>query len=99
MTRTLVIRAQAEAEAIEAAAWYADKSRTLGARFSREFRSTLARVVNNPLQYQLIDDEIRRAPLHGFPHGLLYTASEAEIVILSCFHGRRDPERWQGRAR
>jgi plasmid stabilization system protein ParE len=99
MTRKFVIRAEAEAEAIEAAAWYEQKSPTLGARFSREFRSTLAKVVSNPLQYQRIDDQIRRAPVAGFPYGVLYAASDDEIVILSCFHGRRDPKRWQSHKR
>ena len=88
-----------EAEAIEAAAWYEQKSRTLGARFVRELQATLVRVVDNPFHYQLIDDEIRRAAIAGFPYGLLYAASDHEIVILSCFHGRRDPKRWQSRER
>jgi plasmid stabilization system protein ParE len=99
MTRKFVIRPEAEAEAIDAATWYEQKSQTLAARFSQEFGSTLAKVINNPLQYQLIDREIRRAPVAGFPYGILYVASDDEIVILSCFHGRRDPKRWQSRTR
>lgn len=99
MTRKFVIRPEAEAEVIEAATWYEQKSQTLAARFAQEFRSTLTNVVNNPYLYQLIDDEIRRAPVTGFPYGVLYTVSADEIVILSCFHGRRDPKRWQSRVR
>lgn len=95
MTRTLIIRPQAEAEVIEAATWYEQTSQTLAARFTQEFRSALARIVDNPLQYQIVDDEMRRAPLAGFPYGLLYVATDDEIVILSCFLGRRDPARWR----
>jgi plasmid stabilization system protein ParE len=97
MTRNFVIRPEAEAEAIEAATWYEQKHRALAARFAQEFRSTLAKVVNNPLQYRIVEDEIRRAPVAGFPYGILYVASDDEIVILSCFHGRRDPARWRER--
>jgi plasmid stabilization system protein ParE len=97
MTRTFIIRPEAEAEVIEAATWYQQKSQALAARFAQEFRSTLARVVNNPLRYQIIEDEMRRAPVAGFPYGILYVASDDELVILSCFHGRRDPARWRER--
>lgn len=99
MTRTFVIRPEAEAEVIEAATWYEQQSRTLAARFSREFRSTLAKIVDNPLQYQIVEDEMRRAPVAGFQYGILYVASDVEIVILSCFHGRRDPANWRERLR
>lgn len=99
MTRKFVIRPEAEAEVIEAATWYEQKNRTLAARFAQEFRSTLAKVVNNPLQYQIVEDEIRRAPVAGFSYGILYVASDDEVVILSCFHGRRDPARWRERLR
>jgi plasmid stabilization system protein ParE len=47
MTRKVVIRPAAEAEVIDAATWYEQKSQTLAARFAREFRSALARIVNN----------------------------------------------------
>jgi plasmid stabilization system protein ParE len=97
MTRKFVIRPEAEAEVIDAVTWYEQKSQMLAARFAREFQSALARIVNNPHQYQIIEDEMRRAPVAGFPYGLLYVASDDEIVILSCFHGKRDPARWRER--
>jgi plasmid stabilization system protein ParE len=99
MTRKFVIRPEAEAEVIEAATWYGQKNRTLAARFAQEFRSTLAKVVSNPLQYQIVEDEICRAAVAGFPYGILYVTSDDEVVILSCFHGRRDPARWRERLR
>ena len=99
MTRAFVIRPEAEAEVLKAASWYEQRSQTLAVRFAREFRSALARVVDNPFQYQIIEDEMRRAPVTGFQHGILYVASDDEIVILSCFHGRRDPANWRERLR
>jgi plasmid stabilization system protein ParE len=99
MKRKFIIRPEAEAEVIEVATWYEQKNRTLAARFAQEFRSTLAKIVDNPLQYQIVEDEIRRAPVAGFPHGILYVVSEDEIVVLSCFHGSRNPKRWQDRLR
>jgi plasmid stabilization system protein ParE len=69
----------------------------LAARFVSELRATLARIAENPLQYQIVEDEMRRGPIAGFPYGILYVASDDEIVVLSCFHGRRDPAGWHGR--
>jgi plasmid stabilization system protein ParE len=97
MTRKFVVRPQAEAEVTDAVTWYEQKSQTLAARFARELRSALARIVNNPLQYQIVEDEMRRAPVAGFPYGLLYVTLDDEVLILSCFHGRRDPARWHER--
>lgn len=34
-----------------------------------------------------------------FSYGILYVASDEEVVILSCFHGRRDPAAWRERLR
>jgi plasmid stabilization system protein ParE len=93
MTRGLVIRPEAEADAIEAASWYEQKSKASAARFVRELRSALEKIINNPLQYQTVEFEMRRAPVAGFPYGILYVVSDEEIVVLSCFHGKRDPAR------
>jgi plasmid stabilization system protein ParE len=97
MTRKLTVRPHAEAEAIEAAAWYQEQSEALAARFTEAFRSALTKVVENPFQYQIVEDDVRRAAVGRFPYGLLYEVSDDEIVILSCFHGRRDPARWRDR--
>jgi len=97
MTRELVVRPEAEAEVVEAATWYEQQSPGLAARLAEAFRSTLAKVVDNPLQYQIVEDDMRRAPLGRYPYGIV--ASDDEIVILSCFHGRRDPAKWRERLR
>lgn len=97
MTRNLVFRPEAEVEAIEAATWYEQKSRELAVRFVRELRAALDRILDNPHRYQIVEDDMRRAPVAGFPHGILYVASDDEIVVLSCFHGRRDPATWRER--
>jgi plasmid stabilization system protein ParE len=99
MTRKLVIRPEAEAEVIEAATWYEHRDRTLAARFALVFRSLMTRIVDNPFQYQIVEDDMRRAPVHGFPYGIMYVTTDDEIVILSCFHGRRNPARWRERLR
>jgi plasmid stabilization system protein ParE len=97
MTRKLIFRPEAEAEVVAAATWYEEQSPSLAARFAGAFRSTLAKIVDNPFQYQIVEDDLRRAPLGRYPYGILYAPSDDEIVIVSCFHGKRDPANWRER--
>lgn len=43
--------------------------------------------------------DIRRVLLRVFPYALFYVIEENAIVILGCFHGRRDPQTWKDRGR
>jgi toxin ParE1/3/4 len=74
-------------------------NKRLGDELLHTFQRTIESIVRNPFQYQLIHGKARRANLGKFPYGLIYTVSDREIVIVSCFHGRRNPKRWQDRLR
>ena len=97
MSRALVIEPEAEADIVAAATWYQEQSPIIGASFSRAVRSALDRVQDNPYQYQTVYDRYRRVLLRRFPYALIYTITDAGIVVLACMHGRRDPKRWQDR--
>jgi hypothetical protein len=92
MSRRLVFRRHAEIELAEAVDWYGAQTLGLGADFLAEFDVALARIVENPFQDQIIEDEIRRAPMHRFPYGIV---SDDELLILTCFYGSRDPGHWR----
>jgi plasmid stabilization system protein ParE len=95
MSRRLVLRQDAENELAEAVDWYEGQSGGLGGDFLAEFDAALARLIESPFQYQIIEDDIRRAPLRRFPYGILYVVTDDELLILNCFHGHRDPRDWQ----
>ncbi len=95
MSRRVVVRRAAEVELAEAVDWYEGQVAGLGDDFISEFDATLARLLENPFQYQVIEDDIRRASLHRFPYGIMYSVSDDELLILTCFDGRRDPQRWR----
>jgi len=99
MTRRLVVQPQARLELAEASDWYDAKDKRLGDELLQPFQRTIESIVGNPFQYQVIRGKARRANLGKFPYGLIYTVSDREIVIVSCFHGRRNPKRWQDRLR
>ena len=94
MSRRLVVLPQAAAEVNDAAAWYERQNPSSAIKFNEAFRVALTRLGENPFQYQVVQDEVRRAPLRRFPYGLLYVVEEEAVVVLSCFHASRDPAQW-----
>jgi plasmid stabilization system protein ParE len=101
MSFRLVVEAEAEAEITEAAAWYDAQVKGLGTDFIDVVDHALETIQRNPYQYQVIRKrrQVRRIGLKPFPYGLMYVASEREVVVVACIHGRRNPRRWQLRTR
>jgi hypothetical protein len=93
----LILAPEAEAEIANAAFWYNQQKAGLGLDFVRAVDSALLAIQRNPLQYQIIWKQYRRAGVARFPYGLLYRVMDREIVVLSCFHGRRSPRAWKAR--
>jgi len=63
-------------------------------KFNDALEVALTKLGENPLRYQIVQDQMRHAPLRGFPYGLLYVVEEQAVVVLSCFHASLDPARW-----
>jgi len=40
-------------------------------------------------------DIARRVGVRRFPYGLYFIVEDTRIVVIACFHGRRNPRRWQ----
>jgi plasmid stabilization system protein ParE len=95
MSWTLVVLPAAETELSEAAAWYAKDNPQVAKRFNDAYEAALVKLAENLLQYQIVDGDLRGARLARFLYGLLYRVEPNTVVIASCFHGRRDPERWR----
>jgi hypothetical protein len=62
------------------------------------FPNPLARfIAGHPEAYQVIHRNVRRAPLHGFPYGLLFRVHADVIIVVGVFHGGRQrdwADRW-----
>ncbi len=97
MNRALIVEPEAEAEIAEARNWYDLRSPGLGAEFVGAVDTTLAAIRQNPFQYQPVWGHFRRAGLRRFPYGLIYIVPDRQIIVVSCFHGRRNPKVWRER--
>jgi plasmid stabilization system protein ParE len=94
---TVLIRPEAEADIAEAYAYYEEASEGLGAEFLRAVEAALATIERTPQLYAVVHRQVRRALLRRFPYGIFYVADGDTIVVLACFHARRNPNQWQRR--
>lgn len=97
MSRTLVIRAKAEADLDEAFRWYQAQREGLGEDFLLCVDDVLERVRRTPELYPLVHRELRRAAVRRFPYGVFYVEREDAIVVVAVVHSARHPKTWQSR--
>lgn len=97
MKRPVVWLPEAVAELKEAWEWYEKVRPHLGDRLEQAVTATVDAITNNPLQFPAVHRERRRAGVRHFPYGLFFEIQQDRIVIIACFHARRDPKRWQSR--
>jgi plasmid stabilization system protein ParE len=94
----LVVRDAAEADILEAARWYEQRSPGLGTEFLRAVDVALAEIARMPGRYPAVHGQARRALLRRFPYAVCFVATPHLVSVLACMHARRDPRRWQERA-
>ena len=97
MTPRVVFRPEARAEVREAREWYEAQSPGLGLEFARAVEAVVATISRTPAFYPAVEGATRRALLRRFPYQIIYEATAEEIVVIACFHHRRDPQVWRMR--
>jgi len=98
VTHRVDLTPEAEADIAEAYEWYAERSVELGADFLDRLNERIATIATHPEGYQLVHRTVRRALLRRFPYCLYYVVESDRVVVVGCFHARRDPRKWQLRA-
>jgi len=88
---------EANEDLLEARAWYDNIRTELGERFALAVEATVAAIAGQPLQFAVVYRNLRRAGVRRFPYGIFFEVQEHRIVVIACFHGRRDPRHWQER--
>ena len=97
MSRRLVIRPEAVDEIDEAAAWYELRRRGLARDFIDAVDAGIRSVHEHPFRHPVVFDRARHRVLAVFPYSIIFFITNDEVVILSCFHDRRNPIEWQSR--
>ncbi|HET9407441.1 MAG TPA: type II toxin-antitoxin system RelE/ParE family toxin [Candidatus Sulfotelmatobacter sp.] len=97
MTLPVVWLPEADAELQDARSWYDNIRPELGERFARAVEKAIEAIAEHPQQFPIVYRGRRRAGVRRFPHGIFFELQEHRILIIACFHGRRNPKRWQER--
>ena len=71
--------------------YYEDCSRGLGAEFAIEAYSTIQRIIEHPMAWPVLEDNVRRSLTKRFPYGILYMINSEHIFILAVMNLHRDP--------
>lgn len=72
MSRKLIVTKGAEADILDGYLAYEERQEGLGRRFMDEIERAFDRILPNPLLYQEVETDIRRAVTHTFPYLVFY---------------------------
>jgi plasmid stabilization system protein ParE len=95
MTRELIVRRRAEAQAFHARNWYESQLDGLGRRFVAELDHAIQNAHENPQHYQVVHREIRRVLLRRFPYAVFFISEPERVVVLAILHQYEDPTKWE----
>jgi plasmid stabilization system protein ParE len=88
----------AEAEYLEAIAFYETRRPGLGTAFIAEVEHLIARICDAPLRYPVErQPDVRAIRLQRFPYKVLFREHAGTVQILALAHDRRRPGYWLGR--
>lgn len=81
----------------EAYLWYESQRTGMGEEFLSEANRELERIGEMPELYAVLRRDARRAMLSRFAYSLLYRVVGDDVIVVVCFHVKRDPRRWHYR--
>jgi len=97
MTATVRVRARAQRDIEQAAAWYEEQRPGLGDDFLGEVEAVFENVAAHPTGYPELYRATRRAVLRRFPFCVYYRLLDEVVVVVAVLHGSRHPLRWMVR--
>jgi len=97
MSNALIFTPEARNDINEAYQWYEDQSLGLGMDFLRCLEVSVSVIQRNPLIYQTVHDDYRRALMRRFPYSIFFEYSSNQIIVYAVFHCAQDPVKWHKR--
>ena len=92
MSRTIIVRPEAEADLREAFAWYEQQREGLGQEFMDKVEQAFAMLADSPTRYPMVRRNTRRALVRRFPYSIYFVQKGDTILVLGVLHQRRNPE-------
>src|SRR5439155_26615387 len=79
----LIYHPDAETELIKAARYYESRVATLGAQFLDEADGAVAKILEAPERWRIIEENVRSYPMPRFPYSIYYRAFPDRVHILA----------------
>jgi len=89
--------APAQAELVEAVAYYESRKQGLGSQFTEEIKRTIQRILRFPEAWAPISRRTRRCRTNRFPYGVIYQVRGDILLIVAVMHLHREPRTWKDR--
>jgi toxin ParE1/3/4 len=84
-------------EYFDAAVYYESCRTGLGDIFIERVEDAIAQILDAPVRWSKIEDDVRRCLTRKFPYAILYTVEFDSIFILAVMHCSRAPGYWRSR--
>ena len=81
----------------EAVTYYDTESAGLGQVFLLDVLSAIERIRNFPNAWHPLSANTRRCRTRRFPFGVIYQATDNEILVVAVANLHREPNYWQDR--
>jgi len=79
----------------QAALWYAGREPEIALRFIASVEDAINRVLDAPMRWRVIDEDVRRCLIRVFPYAVLYTIEADFLLIVAVMHCSREPNYWK----
>jgi plasmid stabilization system protein ParE len=90
----LIVQPRAQADIDEAVAWYYERDPVLAQRLLVELDVVFGRIRQNPSQFPVVADPVRRALLRKFPYSVYFVAVGDLAAAVAVVHQKRRPIGW-----
>jgi plasmid stabilization system protein ParE len=91
MQRRIIVGSEAEADAMGASRWYAERAEGLGTRFLKELDQAIVSIADAPERFPIYRHDVRRARTAHFPYAVFFVVEASEIRVLEVMNLVRDP--------
>jgi plasmid stabilization system protein ParE len=81
----------------QAARYYSERQEGLELRFIDAIEHAVSLIREHPLQYRILEDDVRRCLTRVFPYAILYTIEPDYLLIVAVMHCHRKPGYWRRR--
>ena len=97
MIRDVIVHIEAEAEILQALAWYAERSAVAARAFVQELNSMVVLAVRSPESWPRGFGNTRHIVFPRFPFNLVFRVKGETMEIVAVAHQRRRPSYWKDR--